>query len=186
MEIRTTELEGVLLISPDIYRDERGLFMETYSHKKYSSYGLKEIFVQDNYSHSKKSTIRGLHYQLNKPQGKLVRVAKGCVLDVALDIRLNSPTFGDHVLIELDDVNFNQLYLPPGIAHGFYVKSEFADLEYKCTDYYDSKDQYGVLYSDPSLGINFPNELITISDQDKDFLPLSRIPKNHLPRFSPK
>ena len=183
MKIRTTELEGVLQIFPDVYRDERGLFMETYSHKKYSLHGLEETFVQDNYSHSKKRTIRGLHYQLRKPQGKLIRVVKGRVIDVALDIRLNSPTFGDHLLIELDDINFNQVYLPPGIAHGFYVTSEFVDLEYKCTDYYDPEDQRGVLFSDPLLRIKFPTKEIIISDQDRDYLPLSQIPEDHLPSF---
>lgn len=184
LSISKTKIKGVLLVKPEVFRDDRGVFIETYSKKKYFEQGLKEKFVQDNYSHSKKNTIRGLHYQLKNPQGKLVRVLRGKVLDVVVDIRQGSPTFGENVSAILDDTNFNQLYMPPGIAHGFLVISESADFEYKCTDYYYPKDQHGVLFSDPELGIEFSSSKIIISEQDKNFLPLNEIPKRCLPRFN--
>ena len=121
---------------------------------------------------------------MKNPQGKLVRVLRGKVLDVVVDIRQGSPTFGENVSAILDDTNFNQLYMPPGIAHGFLVISESADFEYKCTDYYYPKDQHGVLFSDPELGIEFSSSKIIISEQDKNFLPLNEIPKRCLPRFN--
>ena len=145
MEAEFTPLEGVIIIKPDIHKDDRGFFTETYSKDKYFSLGIKEEFVQDNYSRSKKNTLRGLHYQINKPQGKLVRVVNGKVLDVAVDVRKDSKTFGQYFSIFLDDINFYQLYMPPGIAHGFCVISEFVDFEYKCTDFYSPKNEKGVL-----------------------------------------
>ena len=179
--ISKTKIKGVLLVKPEVFRDDRGLFIETYSEKKYFEKGLKEKFVQDNYSHSKKNTIRGLHYQLKNPQGKLVRVLRGKVLDVVVDIRQGFPTFGENVSVILDDTNFNQLYMPHGIAHGFFVISESVDFEYKCTDYYYPEDQYGIAYNDPFLDIKFPSDQVIISSQDKSFLPLKDVPKNLLP-----
>lgn len=181
LEVNLTAIKDVLIIEPVIYKDERGLFTETYSEEKYCSYGIKEKFVQDNYSHSKKNTARGLHYQLDYPQGKLVRVLSGTVLDVVLDIRRGSPTFGKHIIVELNDIKLNQLYLPPGVAHGFFVKSDFADFEYKCTDYYHPEDEYGVSFNDPILDIELPSEQVIISSQDKSFVPLNEIPENQLP-----
>jgi len=127
MQAIITNIVGVLLLKPDIYKDDRGFFLETYSEKKYSDQAIDSKFVQDNFSHSQKNILRGLHYQITKPQGKLVRVTSGSVYDVALDIRRDSPTFGQHFSTTLDDKNFNQLYMPPGIAHGFYVISDTAD-----------------------------------------------------------
>ena len=180
MEAELTPLEGVIIIKPDIYKDDRGFFTETYSKDKYYSLGIREEFVQDNYSRSKKNTLRGLHYQINKPQGKLVRVINGRVLDVAVDVRQDSKTFGQYFSVFLDDVNFYQLYMPPGIAHGFCVVSEFADFEYKCTDFYSPKNEKGVLWSDPDINIDWPVENPIVSSKDLTFKKLKDIPKNEL------
>ena len=181
METMITNIAGVLLLKPDIFEDNRGFFLETYSEKKYFSEAIDSKFVQDNFSHSQKNILRGLHYQINKPQGKLVRVTSGSVYDVALDIRRDSPTFGQHFSTTLDDKNFNQLYMPPGIAHGFYVISDTADFEYKCTDYYHPEDEAGVLFNDPALGIKWPNKNPNVSERDAKFPCLSKIPKERLP-----
>lgn len=180
MEAELTPLEGVIIIKPDIYKDGRGFFTETYSKDKYYSLGIREEFVQDNYSRSKKNTLRGLHYQINKPQGKLVRVINGRVLDVAVDVRQDSKTFGQYFSVFLDDVNFYQLYMPPGIAHGFCVVSEFADFEYKCTNFYSPKNERGVLWSDSDININWPVANPIVSSKDLTFNQLKDIPKNEL------
>lgn len=180
MEAELTPLEGVIIIKPDIYKDGRGFFTETYSKDKYYSLGIREEFVQDNYSRSKKNTLRGLHYQINKPQGKLVRVINGRVLDVAVDVRQDSKTFGQYFSVFLDDVNFYQLYMPPGIAHGFCVVSEFADFEYKCTNFYSPKNEKGVLWSDSDININWPVANPIVSSKDLTFNQLKDIPKNEL------
>ncbi len=180
MEAELTPLEGVIIIKPDIYKDDRGFFTETYSKDKYYSLGIREEFVQDNYSRSKKNTLRGLHYQINKPQGKLVRVINGRVLDVAVDVRQDSKTFGQYFSVFLDDVNFYQLYMPPGIAHGFCVVSEFADFEYKCTNFYSPKNERGVLWSDSDININWPVANPIVSSKDLTFNQLKDIPKNEL------
>tara|TARA_A100001011_G_scaffold359900_1_gene406764 strand:- start:21 stop:566 length:546 start_codon:yes stop_codon:yes gene_type:complete len=180
LEAELTPLEGVIIIKPDIYKDDRGFFTETYSKDKYYSLGIREEFVQDNYSRSKKNTLRGLHYQINKPQGKLVRVINGRVLDVAVDVRQDSKTFGQYFSVFLDDVNFYQLYMPPGIAHGFCVVSEFADFEYKCTNFYSPKNERGVLWSDSDININWPVANPIVSSKDLTFNQLKDIPKNEL------
>jgi len=180
LEAELTPLEGVIIIKPDIYKDDRGFFTETYSKDKYYSLGIREEFVQDNYSRSKKNTLRGLHYQINKPQGKLVRVINGRVLDVAVDVRQDSKTFGQYFSVFLDDVNFYQLYMPPGIAHGFCVVSEFADFEYKCTNFYSPKNEKGVLWSDSDININWPVANPIVSAKDLTFNQLKDIPKNEL------
>lgn len=176
MKIKETNIEGVLLIEPDIYRDDRGFFLETYSEIKYFEKEIKVKFVQDNLSSSKQNTIRGLHYQIKKPQGKLVRVSRGTVFDVALDIRRSSSTFGKFFYTILDDQKFHQLYMPPGIAHGFCVISKFADFEYKCTDFYSPEDERGILWKDPELAINWPVKHPIVSSRDQGFKRLSEIP----------
>ena len=176
MKIKETNIEGVLLIEPDIYRDDRGFFLETYSEIKYFEKEIKVKFVQDNLSSSKQNTIRGLHYQIKKPQGKLVRVSRGTVFDVALDIRRSSRTFGKFFYTILDDQKFHQLYMPPGIAHGFCVISKFADFEYKCTDFYSPEDERGILWKDPELAINWPVKHPIVSSRDQGFKRLSEIP----------
>jgi len=176
LKIKETNIEGVLLIEPDIYRDDRGFFLETYSEIKYFEKEIKVKFVQDNLSSSKQNTIRGLHYQIKKPQGKLVRVSRGTVFDVALDIRRSSSTFGKFFYTILDDQKFHQLYMPPGIAHGFCVISKFADFEYKCTDFYSPEDERGILWKDPELAINWPVKHPIVSSKDQGFKRLSEIP----------
>ena len=184
MECTETDIAGVLIIKPDIYEDERGFFTETYSKKKYEDLGLKENFVQDNYSYSTKGTLRGLHYQLKNPQAKLVRVLQGEVFDVAADIRQGSPTFGHYFSINLNDSNLYQLYIPEGIAHGFYVLSDSVRFEYKCSEYYYSEDQQGVSWNDETLDIDWPlvDEPL-VSLQDSSFLKLQEKGNSDLPFF---
>ena len=178
-----TNIRGVILFKPKIFRDHRGFFIETYSEQKYSSVGLDVKFLQDNFSHSKKNTIRGLHYQATKPQGKLVRVTQGKVFDVAVDIRIGSPSFGQSFSTILDDEKFYQLYMPPGIAHGFCVISDSADFEYKCTEYYFPNDEAGVLYNDPDLAIDWPCDNASLSEKDLNFPKLSEISEEKLPDY---
>ena len=181
MEVTETNIEGVLLIKPKVYKDERGFFCETYSKKIYSDKGIKEEFVQDNYSHSRKDTLRGLHYQLKNPQGKLVRVLNGSVLDVVVDIRKSSKTFSHYFSVELDDISFYQLYMPPGIAHGFCVISEKADFEYKCTEYYYPEDQFGIAWNDPIIDIRWPTSNPSLSKKDKEYSNINQVALTDLP-----
>ena len=156
MRFIETELPGVILIEPDVHRDDRGFFLETYQETRYAEGGIRVSFVQDNFSRSTRNTLRGLHGQTQRPQGKLLRVAHGAVLDVAVDVRRGSPHFGQWVSAELSHENFRQLYVPPGFAHGFCVLSESADLSYKCTDFYDGADEYAIAWNDPDIGISWP------------------------------
>ncbi len=178
-----TELPGVLLIDPGVYKDSRGFFMETFHQKKYAEAGIDHTFVQDNYSHSSRGTLRGMHYQLNHPQGKLVYVITGEIYDVAVDIRRGSPGFGKWVGQRLSDENRRQIYVPEGFAHGFCVISETADVLYKTTDLYNPDDEYGVLWSDSAIGIDWPVEAPIVSDKDKLFSGLKEMPEAHLPVY---
>jgi dTDP-4-dehydrorhamnose 3,5-epimerase len=167
VKVTATELPGVLLIEPVVYGDERGFFVETFQVQRYlAEAGIERSFVQDNHSRSRRSVLRGLHLQLARPQGKLVRVARGEVFDVAADIEPKSPTFGRWVGAVLSDTNQHQLWIPPGYAHGFLVLSEVADFEYKCTDYYDPKSEAGVVWNDPDLAIDWPIAEPTLSAKD--------------------
>lgn len=166
MKFLSTELPGVLIIEPDVHRDPRGFFLESYHLQKYREGGISLPFVQDNHSYSIRGAIRGLHAQLRRPQGKLLRVLEGEVFDVAVDIRKGSPTFGRWVGINLSSENFRQCYVPPGFAHGFAVLSSSAQLEYKCTDYYDPSDEIGVLWNDPEIGVVWPVENPILSGKD--------------------
>ena len=168
-----TELPGVVIIEPRVFTDPRGFFFESYNADRYAQAGIASSFVQDNHSCSAKGTIRGLHYQLRRPQGKLLRVIRGTVFDTAVDIRRGSPTFGWWVGVELSAENRRQLFIPAGLAHGFCVTSEVAEVEYKCTDFYVPDDQHGVLWSDPSIGIRWPVREPILSDQDRKFGPLT-------------
>lgn len=185
MPIQFTEkpIPGVFLVQQDVFKDDRGFFMETYHHKKYSEKGIDKIFVQDNHSHSRQWTLRGLHYQLRNPQGKLVYVISGKVLDIAVDIRLGSPTFGQWTGTLLSDESRDQLYIPEGFAHGFCVLSETADVIYKCTDLYAPGDEYGVIWSDPTIDIVWPIENPILSKKDSQNPKLSDIPKECLPVY---
>lgn len=156
MNVIATALPGVLLLEPKVFGDARGFFLETWQTVRYREAGLPERFVQDNQSRSRRGVLRGLHYQLVQPQGKLVWVARGGVFDVAVDIRRGSPTFGRWCGYLLDDANHRQLYIPPGFAHGFCVVSDEADFFYKCTDYYHPQSEQGIAWDDPGIGIRWP------------------------------
>lgn len=185
MEIVETSLPGVLLLKPRVYEDSRGYFMETYRADDLVKAGVLETFVQDNHSHSLRGVLRGLHYQLRRPQAKLCRVVQGVVLDIAVDIRIGSPHFGKWVGAVLSGQNWNALYLPKGFAHGFVVLSESADFLYKCSDYFDPADDCGVLWSDPELAIDWTTADPRLSPKDQAHLPLSEIPRDRLPIFQP-
>ena len=156
MRITPTAIPDVLLIEPVPHRDSRGVFVETWHAAGYSSAGIVSPFVQDNQSRSVRHTLRGLHYQIEQPQGKLVRVASGRVFDVAVDLRRSSPTFGRWVGAVLSDETHEQLWIPPGFAHGFYVLTEHADVAYKCTAYYAAQDERTLAWDDPALSIAWP------------------------------
>lgn len=167
MRVHETALEGVVLVEPTVWRDARGFFVETWHAARYREAGLDVPFVQDNHSRSVEGTLRGLHWQEGRPQGKLVRVIEGSILDVAVDIRPQSPTFGYHVAVTLSADNFLQCYIPPGFAHGFYVTSPVAQVEYKCTDYYAPEEERGLLWSDPDVGIVWPSPSPLLSARDR-------------------
>jgi len=169
MKIIPTSIPEVLIIEPNIASDNRGFFFESFNEKKFSqSTGLNVRFVQDNHSQSTKGVLRGLHYQIQQPQGKLVRVVRGAVFDVAVDIRRSSPTFGQWAGAELTEENCRQLWAPIGFAHGFLVLSDRADFLYKATDYYAPQFERSILWNDPKIGIQWPlNEAPQLSTKDK-------------------
>ena len=166
MKVSPTGHPEVLLIEPDVFRDTRGFFMETFHAEKFRQQGLPVSFVQDNHSRSTRGVLRGLHYQLEHPQGKLIGIATGTVFDVAVDIRKGSPHFGKWASAVLSEDNNHQLYIPPGFAHGFCVMSEQADFLYKCTDLYTPGDEYGIAWDDPDIGIDWPELDYILSDKD--------------------
>ena len=156
MKIIETSIPGALIVEPKVFGDSRGFFLETFHASRYAQAGIPGPFVQDNHSHSAKGVLRGLHFQKQYPQGKLVYVTRGTVFDVAVDIRRDSPTFGQWVGVTLSVENHRQFYLPPGLAHGFCVLSEVADFCYKCTDYYHPEDEGCIRWDDPEIGIEWP------------------------------
>ncbi len=176
MKVIPTQLPEVLIIEPRIFGDSRGFFFESYNRQAFNrATGLELDFVQDNHSRSVRGVLRGLHYQIRQPQGKLVRVVKGEVFDVAVDIRKSSPTFGQWVGVTLSEDNCRQLYIPPGFAHGFVVTSDSADFLYKTTDYYAPEHERCIAWNDASIGIQWPVEGEPIvSDKDKAGLPLAQ------------
>jgi len=164
-----TEIKGAYIIEPKVFGDERGYFMETYNYEDFKNSGLDMVFVQDNQSKSKRGVLRGLHFQKKYPQGKLVRVTKGEVFDVAVDLRRESETYGKWISIILSQENKKQFYLPKGFAHGFLVLSEEAEFVYKCTEFYHPEDEYQIKWDDEIIGINWPIENveeIILSDKD--------------------
>lgn len=180
-----TSIPGVLLFTPAVHGDERGFFLQAYHRKEYAAAGLDRMFVQDNLSRSCRDTVRGLHYQLRHPQGKLVSALRGAVLDVAVDIRRGSPTFGCSVAVELSEDNHRQFYVPEGFAHGFRVLSDVADFYYKCTGYYAPGDEYGVRWDDPDLGISWGALAApVVSPKDQKLLRLAEIPPENLPDYA--
>jgi dTDP-4-dehydrorhamnose 3,5-epimerase len=166
MRITATDLPGVVLIEPDVHQDARGFFLETWHQRKYAEAGIAGPFVQDNHSHSARGTLRGLHAQLRRPQGKLVRAVEGEMFDVAVDIRRGSSSFGRWVGFVLSGSNFRQLWIPPGFAHGFCVLSERVHVEYKCTEFYDRDDEIAILWNDPAIGIEWPGRDPILSTRD--------------------
>ena len=165
MQVSKTPIDGLLTIEPKIFADPRGMFYEVYSENRYEEHGIP-CFVQDNHSVSKKGVLRGLHYQVNPGQGKLVRVTRGEVFDVAVDIRKQSPTYGKWWGLSLSETNNFQLYIPIGFAHGFCVLSESAEVLYKCSDYYSPENERGILWSDPDLAIDWPVKDPILSEKD--------------------
>jgi dTDP-4-dehydrorhamnose 3,5-epimerase len=183
MKVTPTALSGVRIVEPKVFGDTRGFFLELYHAQRYAEYGIPGPFVQENHSRSRFGTLRGLHYQLTHPQGKLVWVTNGAVFDVVADIRPGSPTFGRWVGNTLSDANHLQLYMPPGFAHGFCVLSDSADFCYKCTDVYHPEDEGGVLWSDPTLGIEWPVAHPTLSAKDQRYPSLADVPPERLPVY---
>ena len=178
-----TDIPGVMLLEPKVFKDSRGFFMETFHQNKYAEMGIDHAFIQDNYSHSTQGTLRGLHYQLKHPQEKLIYVITGEIFDVAVDIRQGSPTFGQCVGEYLSDQNKRQIFIPEGFAHGFCVTSETADVLYKTTDLYNPDDEYGVLWSDPDIGVDWPVEVPIVSDKDKQYPRLRNAIETQLPIY---
>jgi len=174
MKFTPTEIPEVIIIEPKLYIDDRGHFMETYQYKTFCANGIRHHFVQDNFSHSKKGVLRGLHYQVNSVQGKLVQVTSGTIFDVSVDIRKDSPTFGKWVGVTISNQNKKIVWIPTGFCHGFYTLSDQADVLYKVTNYYSHKDERCIIWNDPTLNINWPIiDGIPISLSLKDALGIS-------------
>jgi dTDP-4-dehydrorhamnose 3,5-epimerase len=171
VRVVTTDLPGVVVLEPTVYRDERGFFVETYRADAYQALDIP-LFVQDNHSKSGRGTLRGLHLQVRRPQGKLVRAVEGEIFDVAADVRRGSPTFGKWVGVTLSADNFKQCYVPPGFAHGFCVLSSQAQVEYKCTDFYDPGGEISLAWNDPTLAIAWPVQSPTLSARDQKNAPV--------------
>lgn len=183
MRISPTELPEVLLVEPTVHRDERGYFLEAWHAERFADAGLSATFVQDNHSRSRRATLRGLHAQIGKPQGKLVRVTCGEIFDVAVDIRVGSPTFGRSVGVRLSAENFRQLFVPEGFAHGFCVISETAEIQYKCTAFYAPETELTIAWNDPRLGIEWPIDEPLLSAKDRLGRRLDDLKEDELPRY---
>jgi len=183
MKVLPTKLDGVHIIEPQVFSDARGFFMETYHQRRYAETGINCNFIQDNLSRSVRGTLRGLHYQLEYAQAKLIQVIKGVVFDVVVDIRRGSPSFGHWVGVNLSEENKRQLFVPEGFAHGFCVLSETADVVYKCSDFYVPEDEGGILWSDPDLAIDWPISEPLISAKDSRLPRLADVPPERLPLY---
>ena len=184
MNVIDTDIPEVKIIEPKVFGDSRGFFLESFHVERYKAAGIDATFVQDNHSRSAKGVLRGLHFQVKHPQGKLVRITQGEVFDVAVDIRRGSPTFGKWVGATLTGENHQQLWVPPGFAHGFCVLSDSADFLYKCTDYYNPNDEGSVIWNDPDLAIDWPSDSPTLSDKDADAPCLKDVPESMLPLYT--
>ena len=183
MNVHKTELDGVVVIEPNVFNDQRGYFLETYNQKRYQEIGINSNFVQDNLSFSKKGTLRGLHYQYPHDQAKLVQVIQGEVFDVVVDIRRKSPMFGKWIGQYLSDENNLQIFVPEGFAHGFCVLSDTALFHYKCSDFYAPECEGGVLWSDPDVGVDWPLDSPLVSEKDAQFSCLKDIAEDRLPSY---
>ncbi|MBQ9432571.1 MAG: dTDP-4-dehydrorhamnose 3,5-epimerase [Kiritimatiellae bacterium] len=178
MKIEATALPGVMICEPEVFKDSRGFFLETYHARKYFDIGVKTVFVQDNRSRSTRSVLRGLHFQLHHPQAKLLSCIRGEIYDVAVDIRRGSPTFGKWVGATLSEDNFKQIFIPAGFAHGFCVMSDIAEINYKCSEFYDHKDDRGIRWNDPELGVEWPvtDPILSEKDRRQPFLCEAELP----------
>ncbi len=175
MQVQTTTIPGLLVIQPQVFGDPRGFFVETFQQQRYREAGITADFVQDNYSRSSQGILRGLHYQIQHPQGKLVQVLHGKVFDVVVDLRKPSSSFGRWFSIELSDETCRQVFVPPGCAHGFCVLSQTADFSYKCTDYYFPEHERSLLWNDPAIGIEWPlTDEPILSNKDRNGIPFDR------------
>ena len=183
MKIITTNLPGVIVFEPKVFGDKRGFFLETFREDVLQQAGINTQFVQDNHSRSSKGVLRGLHYQMTQTQGKLVRVATGAVFDVTVDVRHESPTFGQWYGTQLDEDNMRMMYVPPGYAHGFVVLSDTTDFIYKCTEYYHPQSEQGIAWDDPDIGIKWPISDVALSDKDKNNVLLKDQMPDKLPSY---
>jgi dTDP-4-dehydrorhamnose 3,5-epimerase len=186
MNVQPTELPGAVVIEPEVFYDARGFFLETFQKARFQQAGLEADFVQDNHSRSSRGALRGLHYQIEHPQGKLLRVIRGEVFDVAVDLRRRWPTFGRWVGVVLSEENHRLFYVPPGVAHGFCVTSDVAELVYKCTDYYYPQHERTLLWNDPALAIAWPVCEPLLSEKDRRGLPLAEAPTFDLGAPAPR
>jgi dTDP-4-dehydrorhamnose 3,5-epimerase len=181
-----TSLPGVFELRPVIHRDARGFFVETYHKAKFAEHGIADAFVQDNHSRSGKGTLRGLHYQLRQPQAKLCRVVEGGALDVVVDIRVGSPSFGKWTSVLLSASELNQIYIPPGFAHGFLALTDTVQFLYKCGDFYDPADEHGIAWNDPDLNIPWDVSAPIVSQKDANYPRLAQVPAEFLPGYLEK
>ena len=179
IKVKSTSLEGFLIIEPNCYKDDRGFFLETYQEDIYKAAGITDKFVQDNQSRSIKGVIRGLHFQVNRPQAQIVTIMRGSVFDVGVDLRQNSPTFGRWHGVELSDTGQRQVYMAPGIAHGFCVLSDLADLHYKVSRFYDPDDECGMVWNDSEVNIDWPSITPLIHKRDATYQSLSQLIDSH-------
>lgn len=183
MKVRPTTLPGVVVVEPVVHRDPRGFFLETYHRRRYEEHGIDAAFVQDNHSASVKDTLRGLHLQATRLQAKLLRVMRGAIFDVAVDVREGSPTFGCWTGETLSDENHHQLYIPAGFAHGFCVLSDRAEVAYKCSDYYVADDEIAIAWNDSDIGVEWPVAEPILSERDRRAPPLAEL-AGRLPRYA--
>ena len=179
IKVKSTSLEGFLIVEPNCYKDDRGFFLETYQEDIYKAAGITDKFVQDNQSRSIKGVIRGMHFQVNRPQAQIVTIMRGLVFDVGVDLRQNSPTFGRWHGVELSDVGQRQVYMAPGIAHGFCVLSDLADLHYKVSRFYDPDDECGMVWNDSEVNIDWPSITPLIHQRDATYQSLSQLIDGH-------
>jgi len=183
MDVIQSELSGLLVIEPRSFRDERGFFLESFQAERYRDNGIADVFIQDNHSRSRQGVLRGLHFQIKHPQAQIVTVIRGRIFDAAVDLRPGSATFGRWYGVELSDEGPRQLYMAPGFAHGFCVLSDFADLHYKVTRFYDHADEGGLIWNDSEVGIRWPIEQPTVSGRDGAYPSLRQLNRNRLPHL---
>jgi dTDP-4-dehydrorhamnose 3,5-epimerase len=184
MDVTRTGFSGLLVIQPRCFRDERGFFLESFHADRYRDAGIADTFLQDNHSRSRRSVLRGMHFQVKHPQAQIVTVIRGRVFDVAVDLRLGSATFGRWYGVELSDEGPRQLYMAPGFAHGFCVLSEFADLHYKVSRLYDHNDEGGLIWNDRDVGIRWPTSNPSVSDRDSAYPALRQLDRAQLPQVT--